>query len=106
MNMLYMDLRMGMEGIHTLHQYLFTQMPFPYVHMITLLVNIHNLVVAFVGGLTCGVRLHSKDGFGAMAQLLQVLIVPSLYQGLMLVCRLLSDPMGDDIIDFPIMDFQ
>merc|ERR1719408_411424 len=36
-NMLYTDLRAGIDGVHTLRHYLMTQLPFPYVHMITML---------------------------------------------------------------------
>ena len=64
-NMLYQEVRMGLSGIHELHKYLRTQLPFPYVHMITLLVNVNNMVMAIVmvsnawqKGLTIGNHKH------------------------------------------------
>eukprot|EP00931_Biecheleriopsis_adriatica_P045152 TRINITY_DN25881_c0_g1_i1.p1 TRINITY_DN25881_c0_g1~~TRINITY_DN25881_c0_g1_i1.p1 ORF type:complete len:576 (-),score=114.77 TRINITY_DN25881_c0_g1_i1:43-1704(-) len=105
MNTLYVDIRDGMEGVHCIHQFLQTQLPFPYVHMITLLVNVHNIVVAAVAGLKFSVALQSARPAECIAQILQALIVPTMYQGLIQICMFLSDPFGDDIIDFPILEY-
>jgi len=50
-NMFFTETRMGIEGVNLCHQYLRTQLPFPYVHMITMLVNVNNMVMATVAGL-------------------------------------------------------
>jgi len=106
MNMLFNDLNAGIDGLHTVHQYLGTQLPFPYVHMITLLVDLHNIVVAVAAGLSFGTKLHENNPSACIIEVLRLLIVPTMYQGLLQICVFLSDPMGDDIIDFPIMEYQ
>lgn len=105
-NMLYNEIRLGIQGIQTLHHFLDTQMPFPYVHMITLLVNLHNMLVAAVAGLKFGIALERNSLGDCAAQIIQVLVVPTLYMGLLQVTNLLSNPMGEDIIDFPILEYQ
>jgi len=105
MNMLYTHIRNGIKGVHTIHQYLLTQLPFPYVHMITLLVNVHNSVVAIVAGLKFAIALRGDRWVECALEILQLLIVPTMYQGLLQICMFLSDPFGEDIIDFPILEY-
>mmetsp|Transcript_23100 Transcript_23100/g.41741 ORF Transcript_23100/g.41741 Transcript_23100/m.41741 type:complete len:561 (+) Transcript_23100:79-1761(+) len=106
MNILFNDLNAGIDGLHTVHQYLGTQLPFPYVHMITLLVDLHNIVIAVAAGMSFAVKLHEENPSACIIEVLRLLIVPTMYQGLLQICVFLSDPMGDDIIDFPIMEYQ
>lgn len=105
MNMLYTHIRNGIKGVHVIHQYLLTQLPFPYVHMITLLVNVHNSVVAIVAGLKFAIALQGGRWVECALQIVQLLIVPTMYQGLLQICMFLSDPFGEDIIDFPILEY-
>eukprot|EP00930_Biecheleria_cincta_P037931 TRINITY_DN26072_c0_g1_i1.p1 TRINITY_DN26072_c0_g1~~TRINITY_DN26072_c0_g1_i1.p1 ORF type:complete len:540 (-),score=87.66 TRINITY_DN26072_c0_g1_i1:61-1680(-) len=105
MNMLYTHIRNGSKGVHTIHQYLLTQLPFPYVHMITLLVNAHNSVVAIVAGLKFAIAMNGGRWTECTLEIVQLLIVPTMYQGLLQICMFLSDPFGEDIIDFPILEY-
>eukprot|EP00931_Biecheleriopsis_adriatica_P005277 TRINITY_DN106801_c0_g1_i1.p1 TRINITY_DN106801_c0_g1~~TRINITY_DN106801_c0_g1_i1.p1 ORF type:complete len:535 (-),score=88.98 TRINITY_DN106801_c0_g1_i1:73-1647(-) len=105
-NMLYTHLRNATKGIHVIHQHLTTQLPFPYVHMITLLVNTHNCIVAVVAGLKFAVALHGERPAECAMQFMHLVIVPTMYQGLLQICMFLSDPFGEDIIDFPILEMQ
>lgn len=105
MNMLYTHIRNGIKGVHVIHQYLLTQLPFPYVHMITLLVNVHNAVVAIVAGLKFAIALNGGRWVECTLEIGQLLIVPTMYQGLLQICMFLSDPFGEDIIDFPILEY-
>eukprot|EP00931_Biecheleriopsis_adriatica_P047600 TRINITY_DN27457_c0_g1_i1.p1 TRINITY_DN27457_c0_g1~~TRINITY_DN27457_c0_g1_i1.p1 ORF type:complete len:576 (-),score=94.25 TRINITY_DN27457_c0_g1_i1:61-1671(-) len=106
LNMLFNDLNAGLDGVHAVHQYLGTQLPFPYVHMICLLVDIHNIVVAITSGLKFGAAYSQGLAFDCVIEALQLVIVPTMYQGLLQICMFLSDPMGDDFIDFPILEYQ
>merc|ERR1719265_236158 len=47
------------DGIQTIHTYLDTQLPFAYVHLITLLVNLQNVVFAIKCGLVSAVAYSS-----------------------------------------------
>lgn len=105
-NMLYQEVRHAMGGIHVAHNYLTTQLPFPYVHMITLLVNVNSVVIAVVAGAQCAIGLKDEYYFQVLCQTVKVFMLPVLYQALLQVCVFLSDPFGDDIIDFPIRQYQ
>jgi len=106
MNMLFTHIRNGLKGVHVIHQHMNTQLPFPYVHMITLLVNVHNAVVAMVSGLKFGVAVREGRPANCVVEIVQLIIVPTMYQGLLQICMFLSDPFGDDIIDFPILEYM
>merc|ERR1719265_650571 len=105
-NVFFQEIRLGIMGIHELHQFLRTQLPFPYVHMITLLVNVNNLVMASAAGLKFAIAWEKSQATVCVAEVCQFLLVPLLYQGLLQICVFLSDPLGNDIIDFPIREYQ
>jgi len=105
-NMLFQEVRMGILGIHCVHEHINTQLPFPYVHMIVLLVNLNNVVMSVVAGLKCSCAVNRGEYVGASLEILQIFLVPLLYQALLQVAVFLCDPLGDDIIDFPILNFQ
>lgn len=105
-NMLYQEVRHGMAGIHHAHQYLSSQMPFPYVHMITLLVNVNSLVICVVAGVQCAVGSSRGEIAVCVCNFIKIYMLPVLFQALLQICVFLSDPFGDDIIDFPIRQFQ
>ena len=58
------------RGIHVAHNYLTTQLPFPYVHMITLLVNVNSVFIAVVAGAQCRAPLQLMQMEIAAAALL------------------------------------
>merc|ERR1719326_2408958 len=105
-NMLYQEVRHAMAGIHAVKYYLHTQLPFPYVHMITLLVNLNSLVISTVAGVQAAIGLDKGRWAVACCNAFKVFMLPVLYQGLLQICVFLSDPLGDDIIDFPIRQYQ
>jgi len=105
-NVFFQEIRFGVMGIHELHQHLQTQLPFPYVHMITLLVNVNNLVISSAAGLKFAIAFEKSQAVVCFTEVCQFLLVPLLYQGLLQICVFLSDPMGNDIIDFPIREYQ
>jgi len=105
-NMLYQEVRNAMGGIHNAHNYLGTQLPFPYVHMITLLVNVNSLVICVVSGVQCAIGSQRGEIAVCVCNVAKIYMLPVLYQALLQICVFLSDPFGDDIIDFPIRAFQ
>lgn len=74
--------------------------------MITFLVDIHNIVVAMLAGLKFAIAWRANRPSGCVIEVFQLILVPTMYQGLLQICMFLSDPMGDDIIDFPILEYQ
>lgn len=106
-NMLYQEIRLAMEGVHNVQHYIQTQLPFPYVHMITLLVNVNGLVISIVAGLRVAIAVEKgQTALQIFVSASKLVAVPLMYQGMLQICVFLSDPFGDDIIDFPIRQYQ
>eukprot|EP00408_Alexandrium_pacificum_P028540 CAMPEP_0171206328 /NCGR_PEP_ID=MMETSP0790-20130122/27006_1 /TAXON_ID=2925 /ORGANISM="Alexandrium catenella, Strain OF101" /LENGTH=429 /DNA_ID=CAMNT_0011671869 /DNA_START=144 /DNA_END=1431 /DNA_ORIENTATION=+ len=90
------------EGMATINTYLDTQLPFAYVHLITLLVNVQNLVVSVKSGIIFATALPELNFFLMIQQTLTLLIVCFIYQALLQISYMIMDPFGDDVLDFPI----
>lgn len=83
-----------------------SQLPFPYVHVIVMLVNINNISIAFRDGLHIS-QAYLAEAWMKLALLaVHLLLVPTMYQALLMICFMIEDPLGDDITDFPIVAFQ
>lgn len=93
------------DGIQTIHTYLQTQLPFAYVHLLTLLVNVNNLVISIKCGAVFIVALANDDHQAMGYQVLMFLLVPVLYHGLLSISYVIHDPFGEDMLDFPIAAF-
>merc|ERR1712125_42199 len=65
-----------------------------------------NLVMGFVAGLKCGAAMRNGQYAVCLSEVFQGMMVPLLYQGLLQVTVFVSDPLGEDIIDFPIVEYQ
>merc|ERR1719491_1849152 len=71
---------MAREGMAVMNMYLDTQLPFGYVHLITLLVNIQNMMMGVKGGIVFAQALASGMVFLMFEQFLTLVIVVFLYQ--------------------------
>jgi hypothetical protein len=94
------------DGIQTIHTYFHTQLPFAYVHLITLLVNLNNLVVAVKCGFVMARAVATENYQEMFNQALMLVIVPLLYHGLLAISYVIQDPFGEDMLDFPIAAYQ
>ena len=65
------------------NRYLHTQLPYAYVHLITLLVNLNNVIVSVKCGLIFGKARAENDIQEMINQSAMVLLVPILYHGLL-----------------------
>jgi len=94
------------DGISLIWTYLGTQLPFAYVHLVTFLVNLNNLVMAIKCGVVFAASVKNRNWIHAGSQAVFVFVVPLLYQGLLSVSYIIHDPFGEDLLDFPVMAFQ
>jgi len=94
------------NGISLIWTYLRTQLPFAYVHLVTFLVNLNNLVVSVKCGMVLGMAIQAHSWSQCVNQILFLFIVPPLYQGLLGISHVIHDPFGEDLLDFPVMAFQ
>lgn len=85
-------------------QYVTTQVPFPYVHLLTTLVIVNNMFIA----IKCGLMVGGKIGPGQtidmtifVIELLHVTLVPFTYHAFLTMGFELANPFGSDCADFP-----
>jgi len=90
------------DGMANINMYLDTQLPFAYVHLITLLVNVQNLLMGLKSGLTFAVAIPTNNTFVMLQQVLTTVIIVVIYQALLTISYMIMDPFGDDVLDFPI----
>jgi len=90
------------DGMANINMYLDTQLPFAYVHLITLLVNVQNLLMSLKSGLTFAVAMATGNSFVMIQQVLTTVIIVVIYQALLTISYMIMDPFGDDVLDFPI----
>lgn len=83
-----------------------SQLPFPYVHMLVMLVGANNWVMCVLLGLN--MAAHWRDGPWSVTvpDILNLLLVPSMYQALLQICSHMEDPLGNDLTDFPVLALQ
>merc|ERR1719223_826903 len=92
-----MDARTGVEHIGMM---LSAPLPFPYVHLVCLLVHLSALFQCVQSGLT--IATEPMLGVQHIAfELIFILAMNSLYCGLLCLAVVLWDPFGDDVVDFP-----
>lgn len=96
---------MAREGIQMIHTFLQTQLPFAYVHLITLIVNMNNIVLSMTCGTIFTISFSNHDYQTMAYQVLKFILVPVLYHGLLSISYVIHDPFGDDMLDFPIAAF-
>jgi len=91
---------LGRAAVSAIKCQLGTQLPFTYVQLIAMLVQISHVVMA-VG---CGYTAAAAWGTGKYAlltsQAVQALLIPLTFQSLLDVCVYVHDPFGSDLLDF------
>jgi len=101
-----MECLQARTGVSLIWTYLRTQLPFAYVHLVTFLVNLNNLVVSVKCGVVLSMAIKAEAWSQCVNQVLFLCIVPPLYQGLLGISHVIHDPFGEDLLDFPVMAFQ
>jgi len=94
------------DGMANINLHLDTQLPFAYVHMITLLVNVQNILMAFKAGLVFACAVPACNYFVMIQQVFSTAIIVVLYQALLTISYMIMDPFGDDVLDFPIGTYK
>jgi len=94
------------DGMANINMYLDTQLPFAYVHLITLLVNVQNILMAIKSGCKFAKAVPERDPFIMIQQVLTTAIIVFIYQALLTIAYTIMDPFGDDVLDFPIRAYK
>jgi predicted membrane chloride channel (bestrophin family) len=87
----------GRNGLEVIGTYLGTPIPLPYVHLLGFLVKLHNIFLAL-----CYAYTSADCGCDYLFYTLKVLLIPFLYNALLLINAELSNPLDGQVNDFPL----
>jgi hypothetical protein len=91
----------GRQAVQVIHTHLAVKIPMQYVHLLGLLVKMHNGVIALIMGILFGAAYREGE-WVICAQLFgRTLILPFLFNAILLINADLSDPFDGGISDFP-----
>merc|ERR1711920_1199495 len=90
----------GRRATQCTSTYVSSQVPMPYVHLISFLVNLFQLLLAMITGVLAFGYAEDKPE-EAITQCLIFLVSCVLYQGVLELCEKISNPLGNDDVDFP-----
>lgn len=96
----------GRAAVQLVHTHLAVRVPMQYVHLLGLLVKMHNLVLAFIMGCLFGAALRSREIIICVQLFARTLILPFLFNAILLINAELSDPFDGSVTDFPGMKYQ
>lgn len=96
----------GREAVQLIHTHIAVKIPMQYVHLLGFLVKLHNLVLAIIMGLLFGAAV--KDGEIIVCVMLfgRTLILPLLFNAILLINAELSDPFDGSETDFPCAAYE
>lgn len=94
--------RQAQQACNSVRHQLTTQLPMPYVHIITFLVKAHNIVLAVTGALmTVFFAAQNVWILATFTECFRVMLISWLYNSVLTICSMMADPFGTDRIDFP-----
>jgi hypothetical protein len=91
----------GRAAVQLVHTHLAVRVPMQYVHLLGLLVKSHNLVIAVIMGALFGAALRTRDTIIAIQLFARTLILPFLFNAILLMNVELTDPFDGSETDFP-----
>jgi len=106
---------MGRAAAALIRDQLGTPIPMPYVHLLSLMVKIHNLLMAIVLGFVSGRNMQQADEDSEKAEMFNYVVlltvarcyfVSLFYNALLLISADLVDPFNGDINDFPVGRYE
>lgn len=91
----------GRAAVQLIHTHLAVRVPLQYVHLLGLLVKMHNLVCAIIMGFLFGAALRSAEAIICIQLFARTLILPFLFNAILLINAELADPFNGGETDFP-----
>ncbi|CAJ1442130.1 unnamed protein product [Effrenium voratum] len=96
----------GRSAVSAIRAQLSTQLPYPYVQMISVMVQCSHFIMGLGCGYTGAAALVLGHYALVVAQIAQTIIVPATFQSLLDVCVYVSDPYGSDVVDFSFLAYH
>lgn len=93
----------GRGGANVINSYLETPIPMAYIHLLGLMVKLHNVMVAMLMGILSAKHAMSGDELGAFRTMFRAFFMPFLYNSILLINDDMTDPFSGDLSDFPLL---
>merc|ERR1719456_1079650 len=91
----------GRGSIQCIHTHCAVRIPMQYVHLLGLLVKMHNLVLAMIMGILFGAALRDLEAIICVQLFGRTCLLPFLFNAILLINAELSDPFEGGMSDFP-----
>jgi len=99
----------GRTAIGNTFAYIDTQLPYVWVHMLSVIVTLISCVISLKAGLTLGYLIdeaqkHPHVGLSmshVFSEVCHVIVLPFAFAAFMLLGGVLANPLGEDFMDFP-----
>lgn len=101
--MLMATIEAARAGISSIEAYLATPIPFGYVHLLCMMVKLHNFLLTILMALTCVVHSGGHKGIQPVSVFrtaFRAFFMPFLYNALLILNAQMTDPFGGDESDF------
>jgi len=96
----------GRAAVQLVHTHLAVRVPMQYVHLLGLLVKMHNFVLALIMGGLFGAALRNSEIIICVQLFARTLILPLLFNAILLINAELTDPFNGGETDFPGLTYQ
>lgn len=91
----------GRQAVQLVHTHLAVRIPMQYVHLLSWLVKLHNAVLAVIMGTLFGAAVRNAQLIICVQLFGRTLILPVLFNAILLINAELSDPFDGGSTDFP-----
>lgn len=91
----------GRAAVQLIHTHLAVRVPLQYVHLLGLLVKMHNFVCALIMGVLFGAAARSSEIIICIQLFARTLILPFLFNAILLINAELADPFNGGETDLP-----
>lgn len=91
----------GRQAVQVIHTHLAVKIPMQYVHLLGLLVKAHNFVLALIMGALFGAALRNGQTIICVQLFARTLLLPMLFNAILLINAELADPFDGHPTDFP-----
>lgn len=91
----------GRTGVQVIATHLSVKVPMQYVHLLGFMVKVHNLVIAVLMGILFGAAVRDAHLIICCQLFGRTLVMPLLFNAILLINAELSDPLDGGTADFP-----
>jgi len=96
----------GRKAIQVIHTHLAVRIPMQYVHLLGGLVKLHNLLLCIIMGALFGAAVRNGETIICIQLAGRTLLLPLLFNAILLINSELSDPFDGHPTDFPALNYQ